>query len=138
MFFTSIDSCDFCVPCQFAKSHKLPFIQSTSHAIKTFELVHSDLWEPLPVNLVNGVKYFLLFIDDCTHFSWMYLLNSNDDTTKYFFQFKTMVETQFSTKILTFQFDRGEEYCPLSTLLSQFGILHRFSCSSIPKQNGRV
>ena len=33
----------------------------------------------------------------------MYLLNSNDETIKYFLQFKSMVEIQFSAKILTIQ-----------------------------------
>lgn len=78
------------------------FVQSITHTTKPFELVHFDLWGPSLVIFVNVVKYFLLFIDDCTHFSWMYLLNSNHETIKYL-QFKLMVEIQFSTKILTIQ-----------------------------------
>ena len=49
-----------------------------------------------------------------------------------------MVETQFSTKILTFQSDWGEEYRHLSTFFSHFGILHCFSCPSIFEQNERT
>ena len=130
-------SCDFCVSYQLAKSHILSFLQLTSHVIKSFELVHSNLWGLSPINSVNGVEYFLLVIDDCTRFSWMYLLNSKYETTKYFLQFKTIVETQFNTKILTFQFDWGGEYRPISTLLSHLGILHHLSYHSNPIQNGR-
>ena len=34
----------FCHSCQLAKSHRLPFVNSNSRAIKPFDLVHSDLW----------------------------------------------------------------------------------------------
>ena len=33
----TICCCDFCVSCQLAKSHKLPFVQSASYAIKLLE-----------------------------------------------------------------------------------------------------
>ena len=33
----------FCIPCQLAKSHRLPFDLSTSHKIKFFELVNINL-----------------------------------------------------------------------------------------------
>ena len=68
-FLPIIRSCDFYVSCQLTKSHRLSFIQSISHATKPFDLVHSNLWRPLLVNSVNEVKYLLVFIDDCTHFS---------------------------------------------------------------------
>ena len=43
---------------------------------KSFELIHSDLWGPAPVDSYDGYKYFVLFIDDKSHATWLYLLKS--------------------------------------------------------------
>ena len=67
-------SFDFCSSCQLAKSHRLPFVLSKSKSIKPFDLVHFNLWDPSPVPSVIGICYFLLFIDDYSHFTWFYLL----------------------------------------------------------------
>ena len=62
-------SFDFCSSCQLAKSHRLPFVLSKSKSIKPFDLVHFNLWDPSPVPSVIGICYFLLFIDDYSHFT---------------------------------------------------------------------
>ena len=60
----------FCIPvqfynsCQLAKSHKLPFVNSNSRAIKPLDLVHSDLWGASPILYVTSVRCFHLIIDD--------------------------------------------------------------------------
>lgn len=48
--------------------------------MKHFELVHSDLWGPAPITAINGMRYFLLFIDDFRRFTWFYLLKTKDKT----------------------------------------------------------
>ena len=67
-----------CEPCQMAKSHRLPFTLSESRASQPFALAHSNLWGPTPVVGANGARYFVLFVDDHTRFSWLYLLASKD------------------------------------------------------------
>lgn len=57
---------DFYISCQSAKSHRLPFVNSTSRAIKPFDLVHSDLWDASLILYVTGACYFCFFIDDPT------------------------------------------------------------------------
>ena len=88
-----LNSEHFCFACQLAKSHSLPFALLESRIIKPFDLVHSNLWEPSPFVFVTSVKYFLLFIDDHTHFTWFYLLNNKSDTFSYFLKFKQLIET---------------------------------------------
>ena len=73
-----------CEPCQMAKSHRLPFTLSESRASQPFALVHSDLWGPAPVVGTNGARYFVLFVDDHTRFSWLYLLASKDQVISVF------------------------------------------------------
>ena len=67
-----------CEPCQMEKSHRVPFTLFESKASRSFALVHSDLWGPAPVVGANGARYFVLFVDDHTRFSWLYLLASKD------------------------------------------------------------
>lgn len=33
---------------------------------KPSTIVHVDLWDPYPIDSVNSMRYFLLFVDDCT------------------------------------------------------------------------
>ena len=58
------------------------FTLSESRASQPFALVHSDLWGPAPVVGANGARYFVLFVDDHTRFSWLYLLASKDQAIK--------------------------------------------------------
>lgn len=40
----------------------------------TFELVHSDVWGPFAFPNHAQVKYYVLFIDDYSQMSWIYLM----------------------------------------------------------------
>lgn len=120
------------------KSHRLPFFLSTSQSVEPFQLVYSDLWGPSPINSVNGARYFLLFIDDYTKFSWLYLLQSKSVVPAIFHQFKAMIENQFNTTIKSIQTDGGTKFRPLYPFFSTHGITHRISCPYTPQQNGCV
>lgn len=62
-----------CDACQKAKSHQLPFPNSSTVSQHPLELVYSDVWGPAP-NSVGGHKYYVSFIDDYSKFTWIYLL----------------------------------------------------------------
>ena len=54
--------------CQFAKSHKLPFNVSVSRASHPLALLHADLWGLASIPSTTGARYFILFVDDFSHF----------------------------------------------------------------------
>lgn len=60
-----------CEACQFGKSKKLPFSQSLSHASSPFELVHTDLWGPSPIQSTLGHRYYIHFVDDYSRYTWL-------------------------------------------------------------------
>ena len=124
--------------CLFGKMHNLPFPNSQFTASSPFELVHSDLWGPAPVNSVNGFRYYILFVDHYTRFTWLYLLKSKSEAFTKFIHFNAMFENQFSSKIKIFRSDGIGEYTSndFKTYLSQHGITHHLSCPHIPRQNG--
>ena len=84
-----------------------------SKAMKPFDLVHSNLWGPSPVQSITGAHYFLLFIDDDSSFKWFYLLKRKDETFSYFLKFKNFIENQFNTTIKALQTDWGGGFHPL-------------------------
>ena len=116
----------------------MSFVNSSSRARKTFDLVHSTLCGASHVPFVTGACYFLLFINDHTRFRWLYLLKTKDETFSTFLKFKAMVEIQFSSKINALQSDWEGEYKPFSTHLHNLSIKHKASCPYTPQQNGRA
>ncbi|PRQ52801.1 putative RNA-directed DNA polymerase [Rosa chinensis] len=60
-----------CEPCLLGKFHKLHFSASQTRCASPFELVHSDVWGSSPHLSIDGYRYFVLFIDDCTRFTWV-------------------------------------------------------------------
>ncbi|KAL5554518.1 hypothetical protein UlMin_041919 [Ulmus minor] len=127
-----------CSSCQLAKSHKLPTHLSSFRASKALELVHTDIWGPTSVTSTSGAKYFILFVDDYSRYTWLYLLQSKDQALPIFTQFKLQVENQFDAKIKCLQSDNGGEFRSFMPFLQESGILHRFSCPYNSSQNRRV
>ena len=84
---------------------------------------------------INGFKYYVLFIDHCTRFTWIYLLKSKSEVFTKFVQFKVMIENQFSAKIIVVRLDGGGEYTltEFKTYLLQHGIIHHLSCPYTPQ-----
>ncbi|KAL6316986.1 hypothetical protein AAG906_026677 [Vitis piasezkii] len=127
-----------CSSCQLAKSHRLPTHLSLSCASKPLELVHTDLWGPASVKSTSGARYFILFLDDYSRYTWFYPLQTKDQALPAFKKFKLQVENQFDAKIKCLQSDNGGEFRSFKTFLQQTGIFHRFSCPYNSAQNGRV
>ena len=40
----------------------------------TLDLIHSDVSGPIPTTSINGSRYFLTFIDDCSRLCWVYFM----------------------------------------------------------------
>jgi len=126
-----------CESCQVAKSHKLPFLESNNRSSRPLELIHSDVWTS-PITSVGGCKFYVLFIDDFSRFTWLFPLKQKSEVFNSFVRFKSLVENQFSSTIKQLLTDNGGEY--LSTVfqeyLSQHGILHKLTCPYTSEQNG--
>ena len=126
-----------CHSCPLGKSHKLPFSLSTSLSSFPLELIHSDVWTS-PSHSINGFKYYVIFIDDFSRYSWIYPLKLKSEVFATFVTFKKLVENMFSTIIKSFQTDGGGEYInnTFKHFLASHGIHHRFTCPHHPEQNG--
>ncbi|KAJ9553498.1 hypothetical protein OSB04_017543, partial [Centaurea solstitialis] len=128
-----------CHACQLGKHCRLSFSHSTTKTSKVFELVHSDLWTS-PISSLSGYKYYILFLDDFSHFLWVFPLRVKSDVFKVFCTFRAYVVNQFKTDIQSFQCDNGREFnnANLLTLFQNHGIRIRFSCPYTSQQNGKA
>jgi len=73
----SLDS--ICHACQLGRHVRLPFGTSASRASNNFDLIHCDLWTS-PVASVSGYKYYLVILDDFSHYLWTFPLRLKSAT----------------------------------------------------------
>ena len=101
-------------------------------------MIHFDVWGPSPITTVSEFRWFVLFVNDCTRMTWLYLLKHKDEVFGVFKSFHVMVNTQFSSKVQMFRSDNGGEYAnhQFHDYFEHHGILHETSCSQTPQQNG--
>ena len=79
--------------CALGKMHKDEFLVNVDRRKRDIlELVHTDLCGPMQTRSLGSAYYFLLFIDDCTRFTWVYFLRNKSHTFEYFKEFRSMVE----------------------------------------------
>lgn len=127
-----------CSSCQVAKAVALPFPSSESVATMPLQKIHCDIWGPSPVTSFQNFKYYVLFVDNFSRFSWVYPLKLKSDFYKIFVLFQKQVENQFESKIKIFQCDGGGEFIShrFQAHLQDCGIKQNLSCPYTPAQNG--
>ena len=125
-----------CDACFSSKSHRLHYSYSQHQTVKLLEIIHSDLWGPSPVISRTGNRYYVIFVDDFTRYTWLYPLKLKSDVLQSFIDFQHHVERQFNLKIINFQSDWGVEFQALNKHFKDQGITHRISCPHSPAQNG--
>ena len=62
-------------------------------ASSSLYLVHSDLMGPFPHPSINKERYVLTFIDDYSHYTWVYFVRQNSEIFEHLKDFKALVET---------------------------------------------
>ena len=67
-----VDSYDKCEACILGKKHRLPFnFENYRRAKAPLELMHSNLVGPMQTTSIGGSIYFMTFIDDFNHTTWV-------------------------------------------------------------------
>ena len=128
------------MPCQFGKQTALPFNNNVSHDLSSFDLIHSDVWGPSPMSTPGGSRYFVIFMDDFSQYTWIYLFKNRFELYQIYHDFTKMIETQFYKPIKVFRSDNAQEYRAheFTSILHQFGIVPHSSCAGTSQQNGKA
>ena len=126
--------------CQFGKQIALPFNNNVSHALSPFDLIHYDVWGPSPITTQGGSRYFVIFVDDFSRYTWIYLFKNRSKLYQIYRDFTKMIETQFSKPIKVFRSDNAQEYKDheFTSILHQFGTVPHSSCADTSQQNGKA
>ncbi|KAK1699519.1 hypothetical protein QYE76_016216 [Lolium multiflorum] len=128
-----------CAACRLGKHVRLPFSSSSTVASFPFQLIHSDVWT-LPVPSNSGYNYYLVILDDYSHFVWTFPLRRKSDVATTLTAFFAFVSTQFGRPIHALQTDNGKEFdnITIRSLLAAHGAVFRLTCPYTSPQNGRA
>ena len=125
--------------CQLGKHVRLPFSSSNSVSYVPFQIVHANVWTS-PVSNFSGFKYYLVLIDDFTHYIWTFPLRAKSDVFDCLIAFHAYVRTQFQLPLLALQTDNGKEFDNLAMRrhCEHHGVVLRLSCPYTSSQNGKA
>jgi hypothetical protein len=105
--FSSSHDPSICNDYQCGKHIRLPFGTSTTYSTFPFELLHCDLWTS-PIPSILGFKYYLVILDNYSHYVWTFPLHAKSDVHKLFINFRQYVLTYFGLPIRFIQCDNGK------------------------------
>jgi len=57
-------------------------------------LVHSDVFGKINAQSLSGAQYFLMFIEDKTHYVWVYILKYKSEMFNWFLEWKALWKNQ--------------------------------------------
>ena len=80
----------------------MPFNTSESISTDIFDLIHSNVWGPSSVSSIGGSRYFVVFVDNYSRYSWIFNMKHRSELLQVYSNFTKMVETQFSNRIKIF------------------------------------
>lgn len=108
--------------------------KSTVVASVAFKLVHLDIWGPYKTHSLQGFKYFLTIVDDCTRSTWTIMLIDKASTFTVVQNFIFMVQNQFNAKVKTIRTNNDTEFInkQCQTLFESLGIVHQLTCPYTP------
>jgi Integrase core domain len=128
-----------CQGCAKEKMTRSSFPPSPQCSKAPFDKIHMDLKE-FSVQSYSHYKFFILFFDDCTSYSWIVLLRCKSKADPAIRQFIAMVKNQFNKVIHEFMIDAGGEFKSneLRTFLKELGTNILTSVPHMHQQNGRA
>jgi hypothetical protein len=103
-------SSSLCKQCQHGKQTRVKFKTKEHSTTKPLEIVHADVCGPMRTAGLKGEIYFLLFVDDFTRMTWMFLLKKKSETFICFQTFKESTENECNMKIKCLRSDNGGEF----------------------------
>ncbi|XP_073030704.1 uncharacterized protein [Primulina eburnea] len=116
-----------CNACQLGKQVRSTFkSKGINSSTRCLELLHMDLFGPIPVISLGGKKYTLVVIDDFSRFTWVLFLSSKDQTADQLIKLLKGLQNEKKEEVDRIRSDRGTEFLNkyLSSYLEDHGIKH--------------
>ena len=108
--------------------------------------MHIDICGPFDVNSFRKEIYFITFIDDYSHYGYVYLLHEKYQAVDALEIFLNEVESQLDRKVKVIRSDRSTEYYrrygetgqhpgPFAKFLQKHDICAQYTMPGTPQQN---
>jgi hypothetical protein len=131
----------FCDVCVLTKQRRLPFPQQSSFRAKErLELMHGDLCGPVTPATPGGRRYFLLLVDDLSHYMWVVVLGSKGEVADAIRRAQAAVEAECGRKLRVLRTDNGGEFtaAEFTSYCADEGVQCHYSTPYSLQQNGIV
>ena len=77
-----------CPDCQLAKSHALPFKNSTFVSNSPLDLIFTDIWGPASVASTTDARYYVSFLNNFSKFLWLFPMKFKSEVENIFLKFQ--------------------------------------------------
>ena len=129
-----------CESCQWAKGERksVTKVREGERHTAVGDEIHSNLWGPAPVELINHKWYYVSFTDDFSRYTQVYFLHTKDETFDSYWVFEAWLSTQYSAKIKRLHLDQGGEYLSdeFSAHLKKASTVRSLTVHDTPEHNG--
>ena len=125
--------------CVMGKQHRRPYPKGVPYRAKEpFELIHSDVCGPMSESSLGGSRYYAIFIDDFSRYTYVYFPKNKSEALEKFKDFHNYAVNVTGKIIKVIRTDNGGEYCSreFELFLKENGILHQLTVPYNPAQNG--
>jgi hypothetical protein len=124
--------------CSLGKNIKKPFPRNNNRYNEILELIHSDVCGLMPVKYLGGSSYYVIFIDDYSRKTWLYLLKRKDEVFNKFQEFKEKIENLTNKNITMLRIDNDGEYTSneFVAFFKSVGIRRELTVPHNHQQNG--
>jgi hypothetical protein len=131
---------DFCEHCIYGKQNRVRFPSGATRSKGILELIHSDVFGPIPIPSLGKSVHYVSFIDDFSRNTWIYFLRKKSEAFDKFKEFKALVENQTKNKIKVLRIDNGGEFSEneFEEFCKKCGIARQKNTPYTPQQNGVV
>ncbi|GJR47966.1 putative ribonuclease H-like domain-containing protein [Tanacetum coccineum] len=128
-----------CVAYQKGKQHRASYKTKTVRSIsQSLQMLHMDLFGPTFVKSLMKKMYCLVVTDDFSRFSWVFFLDTKDETSEILKTFVTCIENLIDLRVKVIRCDNGTEF--KNRVMNQFyemkGIKREFNVARTLQQNG--
>ena len=131
---------NLCEPCINGKQARLPFekVKDKRYVRRPLFIVHSDVCGPITPTTIDNKNYFVLFVDEFTHYCVSYLITYKSDVFSIFKDFIAKSEAHFNLKVVHLYCDNGREYLSneMKDYCVQKGISYHLTVPRTPQLNG--
>ena len=106
-------------------------------ALEPLGLVHSDVCGRVNPPTLGQAEYFVMFVDDKTHYVWVYMVKHKHQVFQKFMKWKCLVEKLSGYQLKKLRTDNGGEYTSteFESYLKKEGIEHHYTNPKTPEQN---